>query len=63
VGCKLIENTESKKILIFQNHLHNNFKATFTDEMKNERIYESLVTSRFKISFPGNDEDSMDPNV
>jgi hypothetical protein len=47
--CQLIENTESKNILILQPLLINNLDAKFGNEVKNERVLKTSGTPRFKI--------------
>jgi hypothetical protein len=59
----LIENTESKQILKLQSHLINNLEAKFRDEVKSKRVYKTPGISRFKIVFPGNDHDIIEPNL
>jgi hypothetical protein len=63
LSCQLIENTESKEILILQPHLINNLEANFGDEEKNKGIYKTPGTPRFKIICPENDEDIIEPNL
>jgi hypothetical protein len=41
LSCQLIENEESKEILILQPHQINNLEAKFGDEVKNKRIYKT----------------------
>jgi hypothetical protein len=59
----LIENAESKEILILQPHLINNLEANFGGEVKNKRVYKTPGASRFKIVHPENDEDIIEPNL
>jgi hypothetical protein len=49
LNCQLIENTESKNILILQPLLINNLDAKFGNEVKNERVLKTSGTPRFKI--------------
>jgi hypothetical protein len=63
LSCQLIENVESKEVLILEPHLINNLEAKFGDEeVKNKRIYKTTGTPRFKIVCPENDEDIIEPN-
>jgi hypothetical protein len=41
LSCQLIENAESKEILILQSHLINNLEAKFGDEVKNKKVYKT----------------------
>jgi hypothetical protein len=59
----LIENAESKEILILQRHLINNLEAKFGDEVKSKRVYKTPGTSRFKIVCPDNDDDIIEPDL
>jgi hypothetical protein len=45
----LIENAESKEILILQPHLINNLEAKFGDEVKSKRVYKTPGTPRLKL--------------
>jgi hypothetical protein len=38
LSCQLIENAESKEILILQSHLINNLEVKFGDEVKSKRV-------------------------
>jgi hypothetical protein len=59
----LIENSESKEILILQPHMINNLESKFGDEVKNKRVYKTPGTPRFKIVCPENDDDIIEPNL
>jgi hypothetical protein len=59
----LIENAESKEILILQPHLINNLEVKFGDEVKSQKVYKTLGTPRFKIVCPDNDDDIIEPNL
>jgi hypothetical protein len=61
--CQLIENAESKEILILQPHLINNLEVKFGYEVKNRRIYKNPGTPRFKIVCPENNEDIIELNL
>jgi hypothetical protein len=63
LSCQLIENSESKEILIIQPHLINNLEAKFGDEVKNKRVCKTPGTSRLKIFCPENDEDIIATNL
>jgi hypothetical protein len=63
LSCQLIKNTKSREILILQPHLINNLEAKFGDEVKSKRVYKTLVTPRFKIVCPDNDDDIIEPNL
>jgi hypothetical protein len=62
LSFQLIENAESKEILILQLHLTNNLEAKFGDEVKSKRVYKTPGTSRFKIVCPENDDNIIEPN-
>jgi hypothetical protein len=49
LSCQLIENAESKEILILQPHLINNLEAKFGDEVKSKRVYKTPGTPRLKL--------------
>jgi hypothetical protein len=61
--CQLIENAESKEILILQPHLINNLDAKFGDEVKSKRVYKTPGTPRFMISCPENNVNIIEPNL
>jgi hypothetical protein len=63
LSCQLIENAESKEILILPPHLINNLEAKFGDEVKSKRVYKTPGTPRFKIVLPDNDDDIIEPNL
>jgi hypothetical protein len=63
LSCQLIENSESKEILILQPHLINNLEAKFGDEVKSKRVYKTPGTPRFKIVCLANDDDIIEPNL
>jgi hypothetical protein len=63
LSCQLIENAESKEILILQPHLIKNLEAKFGDEVKNKMVYKTPGTPRFKIVQPENDDDIIEPNL
>jgi hypothetical protein len=63
LSCQLIENAESKEILILQPHMINSLEAKFRDEVKSKRIYKTPGTPRFKIVHPENGDDIMKPNL
>jgi hypothetical protein len=52
LSCRVIENLESKSILILQLHLINNLKAKFGREVCNKRVYKTPGSPRFKIVRP-----------
>jgi hypothetical protein len=52
LSCQLIENSESKKILILQPHLINNLEVKFGHEVKSKRVYKTPGTTRCKIVCP-----------
>jgi hypothetical protein len=62
LSFQLIENAESKEILILQLHLINNLEAKFGDEVKSKRVYKTPGIQRFKIVFHDNDDDIIEPN-
>jgi hypothetical protein len=49
LSFQLIENAESKEILILQPHLINQLVAKFGDEVKNKRVYKTLGAPRLKF--------------
>jgi hypothetical protein len=63
LSCQLIENAESKEILILQPHMINNLEAKFGDEVKSKRVYITPGTPRFKIVWPDNDDDIIELNL
>jgi hypothetical protein len=63
LSCQLIENIESKQMMILQHHLINNLESKFGDEVKNKRVYKTPGMPRFKIVSPETDEDIIEPNL
>jgi hypothetical protein len=63
LSCQLIENAESKEILILQPRLINNSEAKFGDEVKSKRVYKTPGTLRFKIVHLDNDDDIIQSNL
>jgi hypothetical protein len=63
LSCQLIENAESKEILILQPHLINNLEATFGGKVKSKRVYKTPGTPRFKIVCTDNDNGIIEPNL
>jgi hypothetical protein len=59
----LIEIAELKEILILQHHLINDLEVKFGGEVKNKRVYGTPGTLRFKIFWPENDENIIEPNL
>jgi hypothetical protein len=57
LSCRVIEDLESKSILILQPHLINNLEAKFGKEVCNKRVYKTPGTPRFKIVHPTTDDD------
>jgi hypothetical protein len=63
LSFQLIENTESKEILISQPHLINNLKAKLGYDAKSKRIYKTHRTPRFKIICLKNYEGIIELNL
>jgi hypothetical protein len=59
----VIEDLESKSILILQPHLINNLEAKFGQEVFNNKIYKTAGTPRFKIVCPATDDDVIDADL
>jgi hypothetical protein len=59
LSCRVIEDLESKSILILQPHLINNLESKFGQEVCNKRVYKTPVTPRFKIVRPATDDDDV----
>jgi hypothetical protein len=59
----VIEDLESKSILILQSHLINNLEAKFWQEVCNKRVYKTPGTPRFKIVRPAADDDVIDADL
>jgi hypothetical protein len=62
LNCQLIENAESKEILILQPHLINILESKFGDEVNNNRVYKSPGPPTIKIVCLENDDDIIEPN-
>jgi hypothetical protein len=60
---RVIEDLESKSILILQPHLINNLEANFGQDVCNKRIYKTPGTPRFKIVCPATDDDVIDADL
>jgi hypothetical protein len=63
LSCHVIEDLESKSILILQLHLINNLEAKFWQEVCNKRVYKTPGTPRFKIARPATDDDVIDADL
>jgi hypothetical protein len=63
LSCFVIEDLESKSILILQPHLINNFEAKFGQKVCNKSVYKTPGTPRFKIVCPATDDDVIDANL
>jgi hypothetical protein len=63
LSCYVIEDLESKSILILQPHLINNLEAKFEQEVCNKRVYKTPGTPRFKIVRPATDDDVIDADL
>jgi hypothetical protein len=59
----VIEDLESKSILILQPHLINNLEAKFGQEVCNKRVYKTPGTQRFKIVRLATDDDVIDADL
>jgi hypothetical protein len=59
----VIEDLESKSILILQTHLINNLEAKFGQEVCNKRVYKTPGTPRFKIVCPATDDDVINTDL
>jgi hypothetical protein len=60
LSCHVIEDSDSKSILILQPHLINHLEAKFGHEVCNKRVYKTPGTPRFKIVCPADDDDVID---
>jgi hypothetical protein len=63
LSCRVIEDLESKSILILQLRLINNSEAKFGQEVCNKRVYKTPGTPRFKIAWPATDDDVIDVDL
>jgi hypothetical protein len=63
LSCWVIEDLESKSILILQPHLIKNLEAKFGQEVCNKRAYKTPGTPRFKIVRPASDDDVIDADL
>jgi hypothetical protein len=63
LSCRVIEDSESKSILILQPHLINNLEAKFGHEVCNKRVYKTPGTPRFKIVCPVDGDDVIDATL
>jgi hypothetical protein len=63
LSCCVIEDLESKSILILQPHLVNNLEAKFGQEVCNKRIYKTPGTPRFKIVCLTTDDDVINAGL
>jgi hypothetical protein len=63
LSCQVIEDLESKSILILQPHLINNLESKFGQEVCNKRVYKTPGTPRFKIVHPATDDDVIDADL
>jgi hypothetical protein len=63
LSCRVIEDLESKSILILQPHLINNLEAKFGQEVCNKRVYKTPGTPRLKIVCPATDDDVIDVDL
>jgi hypothetical protein len=59
----VIEDLESKSILILQPHLIKNLEANFGQEICNKRVYKTPGIPRFKIVRPATDDDVIDADL
>jgi hypothetical protein len=59
----VIEDLESKSILILQPHLINNLESKFGQEVCNKRAYKTSGTLRFKIVCPAADDDVINADL
>jgi hypothetical protein len=63
LSCHVIEDLESKSILILQPHLIINLEAKFEQEVCNKRVYKTPGTPRFKIVCPATNDDVIDADL
>jgi hypothetical protein len=63
LSCRVIEDSDSKSILILQPHLINNLEAKFGHEVCNKRVYKTPGTPRFKIVRPVDGDDVIDATL
>jgi hypothetical protein len=63
LSCRVIENLDSKSILILKPHLIKNLEAKFGQEVCNKRVYKTPGTPRFKIVRPATDDDVIDGDL
>jgi hypothetical protein len=63
LSYRVIEDLESKSILILQPHLINNLEAKFGKEVCNKRVYKAPGTLTFKIVCPAADDDVIDADL
>jgi hypothetical protein len=63
LSCCVIEDLESKSILILQPHLINNLESKFGQEVCNKRAYKTSGTLRFKIVCPAADDDVINADL
>jgi hypothetical protein len=59
----VIEDLESKSVMILQPHLINNLEAKFGQEVCNKRVYKTPGTPRFKIVRLATDDDVIDADL
>jgi hypothetical protein len=62
-SCCVIEDLESKSILILQPHLINNLEDKVGQEVCNKRVYKTPVLPRFKNVCPAADDDVIDADL
>jgi hypothetical protein len=63
LSCRVIEDLESKSILILKPHLINNLEVKFGQEVCNKRVYKTPGTPRFKIVRPATEDDVIDADL
>jgi hypothetical protein len=63
LSCYVIEDLESKSILILQPHLINNLKAKFGRQVCNKRVYKTPGIPRFKIVCLATDDDVINADL
>jgi hypothetical protein len=63
LSCSVIEDLESKSILILQTHLINNLEAKFGQEVCNKRVYKTPGSPIFKIVCLAADDDIIDADL
>jgi hypothetical protein len=63
LSCCVIEDSDSKLIIILQPHLINILEAKLGHEVCNKRVYQTPGTPRFKIVCPADDDDAINADL